>query len=492
MNGWSASRNDGHRTGPRRAAWLVSALLLVSSCASATAVPRALAELEVGRPNIVLILTDDQRFDSLYAMPRVQQDLIAHGVRFTNAIISNSLCCPSRATILTGGYSRTTKVYTNVYTPSSPYGAWPAFKAAGDEQGTIAVALDQAGYRTGLIGKYLNDFIGPRAPAGWDRFSAFTADHEGGSYYDYSMFVKDGEGTHIENFGSEPNDYSTSVIDREAMTFLRSTPAAQPFFLYVAPFAPHARVVPAPGDLGTWSRHHQTLRPSFDEADVSDKPAYIQTSPMLPETAARLKFELQSEALQAVDRMVGHIVDELRDSGRLGNTMLIFMSDNGVENGEHRWIYKLTPYEESIRVPLVVRYDPLTGPNKGSVEAGLVSNADIAPTIADVVDIGFEGVGVVDGLSFVPVMTGASPSIRSSVLLEHLDYPGKYHVPTYCGLRTARWTYVRYSEGLEELYHLTDDPYELVNVAGTATEALRRLRSQTRTICSPLPPGYAW
>ncbi len=445
-----------------------------------------------GRPNVVLILTDDQRFDSLFAMPRVQRDLVAHGVRFTNAIVSNSLCCPSRATILTGGYSHTTKVYTNVYTSWSPYGAWPAFKAAGDEQGTIALALDRAGYRTGLFGKYLNDFTGPSAPAGWDRFAAFTDDPEGGSYYDYSMFEKDGRGTHVEAFGSQVRDYSTTVIDRQAMSFLRSTPTDQPFFLYVAPFAPHARVIPAPRDLGTWSDHRQVLPPSFDEADISDKPAYVHDQPMVPEAAAQLKFELQDEALQAVDRMVGHIVDELRASGRLDDTMLVFMSDNGVENGEHRWIYKLTPYEESIRVPLVVRYDPITASNAATDAAGLVSNADIAPTIADVVGIPFEGVGTVDGVSFAPILTGSARSVRSSVLLEHLDYPGKYHVPTYCGLRTQSWTYARYGDGVEELYHLTQDRYELTNVAATATAQLQLLRRLTRELCDPSPPGYEW
>jgi N-acetylglucosamine-6-sulfatase len=494
MNGWSTSLDGRHRSGLRRAARTGAATLLISTCASApiSTVAQPSAQRGADRPNIILILTDDQRFDSLFAMPQVQQDLVAHGVRFTNAIVSNSLCCPSRATILTGGYSHTTKVYSNVYVPWSPYGAWPVFKAAGDERGTIALALDRFGYRTALIGKYLNEFAGPRAPPGWDRFTAFIGGHDGAAYYDYSMFVKNATGSHTESFGSEPRDYSTSVIDRKALAFLRSTPTEQPFFLYVAPFAPHAKVVPAPRDRGTWSDHYQALRPNFNEADVSDKPAYIRQGPMLPEAAARTKFELQDEALQAVDRMVGHIVDELRGSGRLHDTMLIFMSDNGIENGEHRWIYKLTPYEESIRVPLVVRYDPLTGANAGAVASGLVSNADIAPTIADVIDLRFAGTGTVDGVSFAPLLTTGSWLRRPPVLLEHLDYPGKYHVPTYCGLRTANWTYVRYSAGVEELYHLTDDPYELTNVAGTANAQLRRLRHRTHTLCSPLPPEYTW
>ena len=212
---------------------------------------------------------------------------------------------------------------------------------------------------------------------------------------------------------------------------------------------------------------------------------------MYPEAAARLKFELQDEALQAVDRMVGDIVDELRESGRLGNTMIVFMSDNGVENGDHRWIYKLTPYEESIRVPLVVRYDPLTAANTISAR-GLVSNADIAPTIADVAGIPFEGVGTIDGVSFVPILDGSARSVRSNILLEHLDSPGKYHVPSYCGLRIANWTYVGYGDGFEELYHLTADPYELTNVADSATAELQLLRQRTRSLCDPTPPGFEW
>jgi N-acetylglucosamine-6-sulfatase len=444
------------------------------------------------RPNVVVILTDDQRFDTLFAMPRVQRQLADHGVTFDQAVVSNSLCCPSRAALLTGSFSHTNGVYTNVYTTWSPYGAWPAFHELGDEEGTIAVALDDQGYRTGLFGKYLNDFGGDQAPPGWDEFAAFVGNHQGGGYYDYSMFVDDDAGKRTERHGSTPQDYSTDVLADDAVRFIRTTPSDTPLFLYAAPYAPHAGIVPAPGDIGTWSGYQQQLPPNFDETDVSDKPPYISQRQQLPERPMRMKFELEYEALQGVDRLVGRVVAALRASDRLRDTFIVFMSDNGVAFGEHRWDYKLTPYEEAIHVPMVVRYDPLTDDRAGRRSEALVANVDVAPTIADVAGVAFDGVGKVDGVSIAPVLSGAANSVRTSVLLEHIDYPGHYHVPSYCGLRTPSWAYVRYSGGSEELYRLSTDPYELRNIASTATDQLRRLRAITRERCRPLPPEYRW
>ncbi|MGZ6545023.1 MAG: sulfatase family protein [Actinomycetota bacterium] len=443
------------------------------------------------RPNVVVIITDDQRFHSLFAMPHVQA-LMARGVTLSRGIVSNSLCCPSRASILTGAYSHTTKVYTNVYVPWSPYGGWREFQEAGDERGTIALTLHRAGYRTALFGKYLNDFTGRVVPPGWDRFAAFFGDHAYGAYFGYRMLVGDQGGARVEDFGSTVRDYSTTVIADKAMGFLRATPETAPFFLYVAPFAPHTAAVPAPTDVGTWAAYEQQLPPSFNEQDVSDKPPYIRGSPFREETVMRLHFELEYETLQAVDRMVGQIVDELRRSGRLHDTLIVFMSDNGEEFGEHRWDYKLTPYEESIRVPIVVRYDPLTRARAGSVLRTLVASIDLAPTIADIAGVRFEGVGTVDGASMVPLMGGTAKSIRPSVLLEHIDYPGAYHVPSYCGIRTSGWLYVRYQDGFVELYRLWTDPFELTNIAATASGPRDRLRAETHALCRPLPPGYHW
>jgi len=443
------------------------------------------------RPNVVLIVTDDQRYDSLFTMQNVRRLIGEHGVTFDRAVVSNSLCCPSRASILTGGLSHTTKVWTNVYATWSRYGAWPAFHEAGDEDGTIAVALRDAGYRTALFGKYLNEFPGEQAPPGWDRFAAFV-NNQGGGYFDYDLFRQDEEGRRRVHHGSDPADYSTNVLADDAVAFLRSTDAEDPLFLYYAPFAPHSAIVPAPRDVGTWSSFHQTLPPSFDEADVSDKPEYIRARRALSESFARQKYALAYEALQSVDRAVGRIVAALRETDRLRNTLLVFMSDNGIAMGDHRWDYKLTPYEESIHVPLVIRYDPLTSTRAGTRNDALVSNVDLAPTFADIVGIPFSGVGRVDGTSLVPLLDGSAVRIRSGLLLEHADYPGRYHVPSYCGLRTPGWTYVRYSGGVEELYDLRHDPFELRNLAGARPPVLGRLRERTDRLCRPRPPEFRW
>jgi arylsulfatase A-like enzyme len=424
-------------------------------------------------------------------MPNVRRLLGERGVTFEQAVVSNSLCCPSRATILTGGYSHTTRVWTNAYTSWSPWGAWPAFHEAGDEDGTIAVALHDAGYRTALFGKYLNEYPGHEAPPGWDRFAAFV-NGQGGGYYDYDLFRRDEQGRRRVHYGAEPGDYSTDVLADDAVSFLRSVDAEDPLFLYYAPFAPHSAIVPAPQDVDTWADRRVSLPPSFDEADVSDKPAYIRQRGPLSASFARQKYVLAYEALQAVDRAVGRIVSTLRATDRLRNTLLVFLSDNGIAVGDHRWDYKLTPYEESIHVPLVIRYDPLTADRAGTRTDALVSNLDLAPTFAEIAGIPFVGVGHVDGTSLIPLLDGTAARVRTGLLLEHADYPGHYHVPSYCGLRTPGWTYVRYAGGVEELYDLRHDPFELRNLARARPPVLGRLRERTDRLCLPRPPGFTW
>jgi arylsulfatase A-like enzyme len=204
------------------------------------------------------------------------------------------------------------------------------------------------------------------------------------------------------------------------------------------------------------------------------------------------RYNMEFDALQAVDRMVGNIVNELRATGRLDNTLIMFMSDNGIQMGEHRWIYKLVPYEESIRVPLVVRYPPMTSTNAGKVSNSIVANVDLAPTFADVAGIPFQGVGTVDGVSMVPVLKDPARPIRRDLVLEHKNYRTKYAVPSYCGLRTPGWMYARYNGGFQELYRLSTDPHELRNVASDRPLVLSRLRGRTKSLCEPPPPGYTW
>jgi arylsulfatase A-like enzyme len=425
-------------------------------------------------------------------MSAVRRLIAGRGITFSRAMVSNSLCCPARAGILLGAYSHTTRIYTNTYVPWSPHGAWPLFKETGDEQRTIARALHDAGYRTALFGKYLNEFRGRRAPVGWDRFAAFVGEGDGGAYYDYSMFTDGPRGPRVERHGSAPGDYSTTVIERKSIDFLRSTPAGSPFFLYAAPYAPHSRAIPADRDAGSFARARVRLNPAVNEKDVSDKPAYIRRSPVKGIQGIQAHFINAYEALASVDRMVGRIVGLLQRQHRARNTVFVFTSDNGVAYGEHHWMYKMTPYDESIRVPLMIRYDPLTARAAGSSSGALVANFDLAPTFADLAGIPFIGVGQVDGRSLVPLLDGAGTPPRSALLLEHLDFPTRYHVPTYCGTRTRGWLYVRYADGFQELYDLTHDPHELRNIASKARSRLRTMRRQTRSLCRPTPPGYSW
>lgn len=429
-----------------------------------------------GPPNIVLVLTDDQRFDSLGAMPEVQRLLVQEGMNLERAIVTNPLCCPSRATILTGRYSHTTGVYTNGQTD----GGWVAFQAS--ESDTIATSLQAAGYRTGLIGKYLNGYRGPGiyVPPGWDRWFAFSG--QNGAYYDYEMF-DDAAGPGSVSYGSLPKDYSTDVIRRKAVAFIRSAPADTPFFLMVTPHAPHGPLTRPRRHVGAFAGAPVRLAPSVNEGDVSDKPAYIRTRGVADPEVLRRRTRRQWEMLLAVDDLVSRIVATLAETGRDGNTLVIFTSDNGFSNHEHRWTGKLVPYEESLRVPMVVRFQDEIPP--GTVSSALVSNVDIAPTIAD-----FAGASLsADGVSLRPLLTDDASSVRDSVVLEHL---GGSPVPSYCGVRTQSFMFAHYATGEEELYDLAQDPSQLVNVASTRPKKATELRALTEALCQPVPPGFSW
>ena len=425
-------------------------------------------------PNIVLILTDDQRFDSLHVMPEVQR-LANRGMVLRRAIVSNALCCPSRATILTGRYSHTTGVYKN----GSPHGGWGSFQPW--EGDTIATALDAAGYRTALIGKYLNGYKRDvYVPQGWDRWSVFAGAN--GLYYDYRLY-DDRSG--IVNHGTSPIDYSTDVLGRLSTAFVQNTSVAQPFFLLVAPFAPHGPSTPAPRHEGTLDSAPVKLSPAVNERDVSDKPRYIRERKRVPTWLVRRRSRRQWESLLAVDELVGRLVTRLKRSGRLDDTLIIFTSDNGMANHEHRWNAKEVPYEQSIRVPMVVSFPGVIP--RGTRSNALVSNVDLAPTIADFAGVPFSA----DGLSLRPLLTDHTSSVRDAVVLEHLD-SFLTTVPTYCGVRTSGFMFTSYETGMKELYDLAADPHQLQNVARSRPNKTAELLSLTQTLCDPVPPGFSW
>jgi N-acetylglucosamine-6-sulfatase len=448
-------------------ALVVAFLTAVVAAAPAAAQPSA-------RPNIVLVLTDDQRWDTLAAMPTVQRELAGRGVRFANAFAVNPLCCPSRASILTGQYSHSTGVYSN----GPPFGGASSF----NDTSTIATWLQAAGYRTGYVGKYLNGYRATWIPFGWHRWVGYA-----GGYFNYSVNI-DGLPTF---FGQTPDEYSTDVLAREAVSFVETSQG--PFFLVFAPYAPHGPSTPAPRHANAYADLRPARPPSYNEEDALDKPAWLRGRAPLTEeqqgwTDGFRRRQLAS--LLAVDEAVKRILDSLAASGRLANTMVVFTSDNGLTWGEHRLANrKVAAFEESIRIPLVVRYDALIPFRR--TETKLVTNIDLAPTFAELGGAWARGV---EGRSLVPLLQSPQATWRRSFLIEHLQAAvgAVAEVPTYCAVRTERLKYVVYATREEELYDLALDPYELVNRADDPTrrKELFALRAQVKMRCNPPPPGF--
>ena len=456
------------------------ALVGVVVAGATTPAPRARATsaTTTSQPNIVFILTDDQRVGTLPAMPNVERDLVQHGIVFRNAFVTNSECCPSRTSILTGRYSHSTDIWRNF----PPDGGFQTFTQLGEDQSTIATWLQSAGYTTALIGKYLNGYntdLG-YVPPGWNKWFAIEAQ----LYYGYDISNQG----HVIHYGNAPQAYSTNVLGSQAVSFIRNTQG--PLFLYFAPVAPHSPAIPASRDKNTFGNLQPFRPPNYAEKDVSDKPPYIRamhwTTGLRNSTDAFRRHQYQS--LQAVDRWVNAIVQALAQTGRLSNTAIFFMSDNGILWGEHRWAWKTVPYEGSIRVPLILRYDPL---HLSGADTHMVLNVDIAPTIADLAGIPPQPV---DGLDMIPLITGQSSTWRTEFPLEHLQESpaGQGNAPTFCGVRTETYVYVRYIGGFEEVYDLTKDPFELTNIASRDPDLTAMLRAHAQALCNPPPPGYSW
>ena len=415
------------------------------------------------KPNIVLVVTDDQRWDTLYAMPTVRERLVGEGVTFSNAFAPTPLCAPGRASILTGLYAH----HHGVRSLVPPRGGASAFRGA--DKSTIAVWLRRAGYRTGFFGKYLNSYwvLGPPdakrwyVPPGWDSWNAMATEH----YYGYTVVHEDGRTT---TYGKKPEDYSTDVLAAGVLRFVRRAVAdGRPFFVHFTPYAPH---VETPGVFPAVAPRHQKLfedlppfrPPSYDEADVHDKPAWVRDLPRLdPDVVAMVDLHrrLQLQSLQAVDDAVARLLTLLRELGQDKNTVFVFTSDNGYCWAEHRYVTgKDCAFEECVRVPLVIRW-PAGVPHQRA-EGRFVLDIDLAPTLAALAGV---TPPVVDGRSLVPLLTGSEVPWRDDFLLEGFNNEG---LVRYRGLRTATWKYVENRDsGESELYDLLVDPYELDNRA---------------------------
>lgn len=448
-----------------------------------------------GHPNIVFILTDDMAYADLAYMPKTTELIGDQGAAFDNFLISMALCCPSRACILRGQYPHNTGILAN----RPPNGGFEKFHADGLEESTFAVWLQEAGYDTALIGKYMNGY--PELPdvkyipPGWTEWYSPA----GGNPYDQYNYSLNENGKIVE-YGSGPEDYGTDVYSKITLDFIqRSIAADHAFFALVTVYAPHEPSTPAPRHADLFPDLKLPRSPSFNEEDVSDKPLQYSGNPVLDdEYIAEMGslYRKRIQSLQAVDEMIASIVETLKSSGQLDNTYIFFTSDNGYHMGEHRLPEgKDTAFEEDIRVPLLV-YGPGIVPG-GRIDA-LAGNIDLAPTFAELA--GVTPPDFVDGRSLVPFLLGGNPSTwreayflqrgkfgkapvsltppaflpdNQNGLLEPEDSP-RNRTPflPFIGIRTADYTYLEYKYGEIELYDLRADPYQLQNIASTADPSL--------------------
>src|SRR4051812_1924993 len=416
-------------------------------------------------PNIVFVLTDDLSWDLLPYMPQVRR-LERDGVTFRQFIVADSLCCSSRATIFTGEFPHNTGVLGNV----PPLGGYQAFRRHGDLARSVAIPLHRAGYRTGLFGKYLNDyhpFRGGQDP-GWDEWLA--------SSYAYSGFgYEQSDDGRAEFDGYSPRDYVTDVLSRRAVAFIRSTAGRQPFFAMVSTYAPHKPFVPAPRDRFLFPRLRPPRSAAFD-APSTHPPAWLGHRPPLTAHQKRVltrDFRMRARSVQAVDDMIGRIRATLRATGTARDTYIVFTSDNGFHLGQHRLTAgKRTAFDEDVRVPMII-----VGPHvaQGRRTSAMTGTVDLAPTFEHWA--GLPADGSRDGRSLAPLLDGRAPAgWRHALLVEHDDDGVATGDPdaqgwaqgrptTYAALRTRWSTYVQYAAGDTEFYDRRRDPAELHNIA---------------------------
>ena len=416
------------------------------------------------RPNVVVLMTDDQTLESMRVMPGVRRTLADRGTTFTRSFVSFALCCPSRATFLTGQYAHNHGVLGN-RPPTGGYGRL-------DRWETLPVWLRRAGYRTMHVGKFLNRYgedLGPyHVPPGWDDWHGSVDPFT----YEYYGTMLNENGT----LRTYPADYSTDLYANRAGELIgRAARDDRPFFLSVGFLAPHgggpreledppgmATPVPAPRHRDRFVAEPlpPSLRASFNEGDMSDKPAFLRALPPIGAEKAEAieeNYRQRLESLLAVDEAVVSIVDALRAAGELDNTLVIFTSDNGFFHGEHRMpSEKMLVYEPSIRVPLIMR-----GPGvpARAERRQLVTNADLAPTILDVAEA--TPTKPQDGSSLLPLVADPRLEWGRDLLIEG---PEGFGVTAFAALRTYRYVYVEYVTGERELYDLRRDPNELQSV----------------------------
>lgn len=518
----------------RRRGRIGAALALLAAATAVAIAPGAReagAQEAVEQPNIVMVMTDDQTVGMLSreTMPKTEKLIVRRGTSFEQTIATTPLCCPSRVSFLTGQYAHNHGVLEN------------DFGLIRDEPNSLPVWLQEAGYRTIHVGKYMNRYKKSRgantiAP-GWDEW--YTA-LERYSYYDYVLRVNGKR----KAYGDEPEDYLTRVLNEITVKQVERAAGPKPFYLQLDQYAPHigpgdndrcdGAAVPDPVDYERFEDVSLPEPPSFNEADVSDKPSFIQGLRPLKSKKIRdleRRYGCALASLRGVDRGVADLFRALEQTGELDDTVVIFVSDNGFYYGEHRIPdAKQNPYEEALRIPLAIRVPArfLGGASPPASVDQLVANIDVAPTIlelAGATPCTRDGVcRTLDGRSLVPLLAGQSeaiPSDRSfAVELRRIALNAPVlggRACSYSGVRTPTYLYVRHSEALNprtracepvddvELYDLQADPFQLQSQHGAAPgtpqatiEAALAERAAALSACAgiqgrdPLPPSGRW
>ena len=430
-------------TARRPIRWLLFVAIVVAAASGTMVYFPSVSGQTDSRPNFVVFMTDDQRGDeTLESMPKTRRWFARGGVRFTNGFATTPVCCPSRSTTFSGRYTHNHGNLNNQTTTKLDYDA------------TIMKYLQDAGYETGLVGKFLLQWKASTPPPFFDSW-ALT---EGG-YYGTAWGTDGGEAT---------LDYSTTETSRQALRILDAFERqdSRPFFLYVATQAPHGPWEPEPryaeADVGPWIGN-----PAVAESDRSDKPPHVSGFHVDLREGADLR-QATLRTLLSVDDMVDAVMSRLTAHGELGNTVAVFTSDNGFLWGEHGMHSKFNPYSSSIGVPLLVRW-----PGKlaaGRSDNRLVGNVDVAPSLLAAAGITPALKYPFDGRPFLTA-SGLATEKRPEAYLEYFEDEDRPTIPAWSSIRSASFQYVEYYDAsgqvtFREYYDLKADPWQLTNLLG--------------------------
>jgi len=421
------------------------------------------AEPKRDAPSFLVILTDDQRFDTTWVMKQVEQKLFSRSIKFENAFITSPLCCPARASILSGGFYPFNTGITQVIGDN---GGALSFRGIQDRD-TIATTLQAEGYKTAYTGgKYLNDYRPPYIPPGWDLFINNNTGPSAGDWFDFDVTEGSAGTTSGRGVKRRVSQYVTNYHRDRLLNFLDDLNDDEPFLAFYSVFAPHKATIPHPRDTvpgividGIDLDSYVYQGRAFNETDLSDKPNWVADptkflSAKNTGTGDDEEFHRdQLRTLLSVDRAIGQLVDKIESLGRLDNTVIVFLSDNGFMWGEHSVHQKGMAYEESVRVPFSI-YLPNTS---ARTESAIVSaNLDLGATIFDLAGVDKPS----EGLSLLPLINGNASTWRTGLQMQGWG-PHEGANGTWSALRTQQWKYIENAKGEVELYDMINDQYEM-------------------------------